>query len=77
MHHYRCYFLNADGYIVDFQELTKCRDDVAVRLRAIALLDERPQYKGVTVWERSRKIFEKIPQKASLPDTADVTSGVR
>jgi hypothetical protein len=60
---YRCYFLNDQRHIVGFEAITECEDDTAARRIAITLLNRRPQYSGVAVWERSRKVFEELLSK--------------
>lgn len=59
----RCYFLNAERHIVGVEAITDCADDTAARRIAMTLLNERPQYSGVAVWERSRKAFEELISK--------------
>jgi hypothetical protein len=34
--------------------------DAEARERAIKLLQERPQYHGIAVWELNRKLFEEM-----------------
>jgi hypothetical protein len=57
---YRCYFLNDSRHIVGVENLTRCPDDSEARVRAITLLQERPQFSGVAVWELNRKVFEEM-----------------
>jgi hypothetical protein len=61
---YRCYFLNAARHIVGVENISECTDDAEARTRAITFLPQRPQYRGVAVWERSRKVFEELISKA-------------
>jgi hypothetical protein len=57
---YLCYFLNAARHIIGIENLSECQDDVEARERAIKLLQERPQYHGIAVWELNRKLFEEM-----------------
>jgi hypothetical protein len=57
---YRCYFLNDQRHIVGVEELGGCADDNEARKIAMTLLNDRPHYSGVAVWERSRKVFEEL-----------------
>jgi hypothetical protein len=57
---YRCYFLNAGRHIVGVESITECDDDAEARKIAMTLLQERPQYNGIAVWDRSRKVFEEM-----------------
>lgn len=52
MRTYRCYFLD---YRIAAVEVMECADDEEARQRADALLAERPDFKGVEVWERDRR----------------------
>lgn len=61
---YRCYFLNAERHIVGVEELHHCGNDTEARHAAMTLLNQRPHYCGVAVWERSRKVFEELVSTA-------------
>jgi len=41
---------------VGVEAVTDCADDTAARRIAMTLLNERPQYSAVAVWERSRGV---------------------
>jgi hypothetical protein len=53
MRTYRCYLLD---YHIAAVEVMDCADDDEARQRADALLAQRPDFKGVEVWERDRRV---------------------
>jgi hypothetical protein len=52
--------LNDHRHIVGVEQLAGCPDDNEARKIAMTLLNDRPHYSGVAVWERSRKVFEEL-----------------
>jgi hypothetical protein len=50
-------------HIIGVEAITGCTDGTAARRIALTLLNERPQYSGVSVWDRSGKVFEELISK--------------
>lgn len=57
---YRCYFLDSDQHIVDCEVLEHCIDDGEARRAATSMLQQRLQFRGVSVWDRARRVFEQL-----------------
>ena len=55
MRPYRCYFLDDHGRIKDTRVVV-CNGDREVERIAFGLLAERPEHRGVEVWNRSRRV---------------------
>jgi len=74
---YRCYFLDSEEHIVGYEVLDLCANDSEALEAANSLLHQRLQYRGVSVWDRARKVFEKMIASicltglSSLADTLD------
>ncbi len=56
MHSYRCYLLDCHDQIATV-EFIRCERDVEARQSADALLVQRPEYHGVEVWQRDRRVY--------------------
>lgn len=56
MHLYRCYFLNDENRIKDFENIEADVRDDAVR-RALAMLTQRPQHRGIEIWQRANRVY--------------------
>ena len=58
---YKCYFFNEGGHIVNLAEIA-CASDPEARQVSIVMLNKRPKFHGVAVWQGERKVFaEFIP----------------
>jgi hypothetical protein len=55
LHTYRCYLLDAQ-YHIALAEVIECRDDDAAKLKAREILAEKPNFRGIEVWERDRRV---------------------
>jgi hypothetical protein len=66
MSNYRCFFLDAKAHIVGVEAMTDCANDGEARTRTLALLKARPEYAGIAVWERARKVFEELTPPESV-----------
>jgi hypothetical protein len=55
MRPYRCYFLDAHGLIKGLQVVV-CNGDREVDEIASGLLAQRPEHRGIEVWNRSRRV---------------------
>ncbi len=76
MSYYRCYFMDFEDHIVAFEVLDHCVSDTQAQQAAVSMLKERRRYKGVSVWDQARKVFEKLLPGiwllgASVTDTLD------
>jgi len=63
MHNYRCYLLNARCHVAEV-EVIKCRDDGVAKRRAGQILDARPAYSGIEVWEGDRRVHVQMSSDA-------------
>ena len=63
MHTYRCYLLNARCHIAEV-EVIKCPDDRVAKRRAEQILDARPVYSGIEVWEGDRRVHVQMSSDA-------------
>jgi hypothetical protein len=54
MPHYRCYFMGADGKIVDVEVTEQAHDGAAYAWSADQLELQPPLYRAVEVWDRER-----------------------
>ncbi len=63
MHTYRCYLLNAHCHIAGL-EVIACRDDRIAQRRAEQILDARPAFSGIEVWESGRRVHVKMSSDA-------------
>ena len=59
MHSYRCYLLDCHDQIATV-EFIRCERDVEARQSADALLVHRPEYHGVEVWQRDRRVYVNV-----------------
>jgi hypothetical protein len=57
---YRCYFLDSEQHIVDCEVLDQCVSDWEARQIAASMLQQRRQFRGVSVWDRARRVFEQL-----------------
>ena len=61
MQAYRFYFLDTDDHIQAVETIT-CADNAAAKLKAAALLDERPNFASIEVW-REKDMVHQIRRK--------------
>ena len=63
MHTYRCYLLDAHCHIAGL-EVIECRDDRIAQRRAEQILNARPAFSGIEVWESGRRVHVKMSSDA-------------
>jgi hypothetical protein len=52
---YRCYFLGEDNRVRAAEDID-CEADVTAIGHALAMLEERPQHRGVELWQGKRRV---------------------
>jgi len=58
---YRCYLMTGDA--IHAVQILECADDAEVILRAVALLDAKPEHQNMEIWDGPR-IVARVPRYA-------------
>jgi hypothetical protein len=67
LHTYRCYLLDAQSHIAS-AEVIECVDDAAAKSRAREILAEKPNYRGIEIWDRDRRVHIHLSAEGAAPD---------